>query len=421
MRIVWLKTEPLHPLDKGGKIRTYHTLRHLRNRHHVTYLTLDDGSAAPEAEALAQEYCHEFVRVSFRPPGRGSLGFYRDLALNLLSPLPFVITRYAVHEMEHALRGLARRGLDLIVCDFLAPSPNLPENLGVPTLLFQHNVEATIWERHTAVSSTWARRLYMRDQWRKMRRYEQAQCLRFDHVVAVSEEDRDAFVRNYGARSVSWVPTGVDTEYFKPKPEAAPRPLEVVFVGSMDWMPNEDGVAWFMTEVLPMIRSSLPDVSFTIVGRSPTPAVEALGREHHAEVTGTVPDVRPFLDRCALVVVPLRVAGGTRLKIYEAMAMEKAVVSTRVGAEGLAARDGVEIRLADEPRAFAESVIGLLKAPSEAARMGRTAAALVREHHGWSVAGEQFALRCEETVHAVQRRQSRMEPAGRLAGSQEKI
>jgi polysaccharide biosynthesis protein PslH len=224
---------------------------------------------------------------------------------------------------------------------------------------------------------------------------EREQCLRFDHVVAVSEEDAAVFRREYGVQRVSSVPTGVDTDFFRPSGVVTQRPSSIVFTGSMDWMPNEDGMEHFVAEILPRIEQAVPEVTVTIVGRNPTARVKALAEGRPSiTVTGTVPDVRPFLESAAVVVVPLRIGGGTRIKIYEAMGMERAVVSTTIGAEGLDVTDGEHIVLADDPKAFADAVIALLRAPDRAARIGQAAAAHVRAHFGWASVAEQFAERC---------------------------
>jgi polysaccharide biosynthesis protein PslH len=405
MHILWIKTELLHPVDKGGKIRTYQTLKHLKAVHDVTYVTLDDGSAAPEADALAEEYCHDLIRIPFAAPAKGTGAFYADLARNVFSGLPYAVSRYRSPALRDAIRSLVReRRVELVVCDFLTPSINVPHDLGVPTLLFQHNVEAAIWERHATVATHPVTRAYMREQWRRMREFEGRECRRFDHVVAVSDADRDTFARDYGVASVSSVPTGVDVDFFRPSGEsgAAPaRAREIVFTGSMDWMPNEDGLGWFTADILPRIRARIPDATLAIVGRNPTARIRALAALPGVEVTGTVPDIRPFLERCAVVIVPLRVGGGTRLKIYEAMAMEKAIVSTTIGAEGLPVTDAADIRIADDAASFADAVVQLLANPGDATRLGRAAAAMVRERFGWTQAAARFAEVCEATRHAA--------------------
>jgi len=400
MHILWLKTELLHPVDKGGKIRTYQMLRELKRDCHVTYLTLDDGSAGREARERAAEYCHELVTVPHRTREKFSASFYAELALNVASPLPYFMKKYKSAAMRREVeRRLAAEEFDVLVCDFLMPSVNVPARPDCATLLFQHNVEATIWRRHYEVQRNPAKRLYLRAQWEKTVRFERAECRRYDWVVAVSREDAEAMRRDYGVRHVSDVPTGVDTEFFRPAGRAATDPRGLVFTGSMDWLPNEDAIRYFTEEVLPAVRREVPDVKLTVVGRNPYPSLVELGRRDPSiVVTGRVEDVRPYMEEAAVYVVPLRIGGGTRLKIYEAMAMEKAVVSTTVGAEGLPVRDGEELLLADGPAEFAAAVVRLLKDPALAGDLGRRAAATVRERYGWRGVADSFLEACARAV-----------------------
>lgn len=393
--MLWVKTELLHPLDKGGRIRTHGMLRELRRRFRITYVCLDDGGATDEALAQATEYCDAIIRVPFQCSRKGSLRFYLELLRNGLSRLPYAVWKYRSPQMTRIIERLVALGdVDLVVCDFLAPSVNVPKRPGLPTVLFQHNVEATIWKRHTEIASG-AARLYFREQHRRIREHERAECRRFDHVVAVSEEDATVFRDEYGARSVSTVCTGVDTGYFRPSALRQRAPHELVFTGSMDWMPNEDAVCHFVEEILPRVRQRIPDVTFTVVGRAPRPRVTALASSvAGVRVTGRVEDVRPFVDHAAAFIVPMRIAGGTRLKIFEAMAMECPVISTRVGAEGLPLIHGENAMLADDPASFANAVVDVLSFRTMADRLTRAAALLVREHFSWETAAREFADSC---------------------------
>ncbi len=409
MHIVWLKTELLHPIDKGGRIRTYHMLRHLCRAHRVTYVTLDDGTADADARERATEYCHDLVVVPFRAQAKRSVAFYGELLANVVSPLPYAIAKYRVPAFARAIRAAAR-GADVVVCDFLFPSVNVPDDLGVPVVLFQHNMEARIWERHAEHARGALARMYMREQWRRMRRFEGRECARFAHVIAVSVEDAQLLQRDYALSQVSAVPTGVDTEYFAPDSHVQRVSNELVFTGSMDWLPNEDAMTWFVSAVLPLVRARAPGVRLAIVGRTPSAVVRALGDQHAGvTVTGSVPDVRPYLARGTVFVIPLRIAGGTRLKVFEAMAMGIPVVSTRVGVEGLPLRAGAEFLAADDAALFADAIVRLLEDPARAALLAAAAAARVRSEFGWAEVAKRFGEICVGVAGSMAR------AAGRIA------
>lgn len=403
MHILWLKTELLHPVDKGGKIRTYHMLKELKRQHRVTYLTLDDGTAGPYAREQAFEYCHELITVPHSTSEKFSARFYAELAQNLVSPLPYFMKKYESAAKRAAIeQRLAQGDVDVLVCDFLNPSINLPERLNCATLLFQHNVEAMIWQRHYEVQSQPLKKAYLKGQWEKAVAYEKAACQRFDYVAAVSEEDAEQMRQAYGVSNVSAVPTGVDTEFFRPSGEFATEPNSLVFTGSMDWLPNEDAIQYFTAEILPRLKQHIPDVRLTVVGRKPFPALLELSQRDPAViVTGRVDDVRPYMERAAAYVIPLRIGGGTRLKVYEAMAMEKPIISTTLGAEGLPVRDGVELVLADEAQTFADATARVLRNPALAQQIGQQAAATVRAKFGWSGVAREFAGLCEKALSAA--------------------
>ena len=412
MRILWLKTELLHPIDKGGRIRTYHMLKELKREHHVTYLALDDGSAAPDARARATEYCHELVRVSHHTRPKFSAGFYVELAENMVSPLPYFIKKYQSDFMRSEVSRLTRTGdFDVVVCDFLQPSINMPDDVGCATVLFQHNVEAMIWKRHYEVQKNPIKKAYLYAQWRKSVAYERKACQSFDAVVAVSADDRELMRSEYGVERVADVPTGVDTDFYRPGAAARDHVAAIesrgahnlVFTGSMDWLPNEDAIQYFTTEIMPRVRAEVPDVTLTVVGRKPYASLVELGkRDPSIEVTGRVEDVRPYMERAAVYIVPIRIGGGTRLKIYEAMAMEVPMVSTTIGAEGLPVADETELLLADTPETFAAAIVRLLKDKDFAKTLAARAAETVREKYGWNGVASAFAQVCEDAVRASQ-------------------
>jgi polysaccharide biosynthesis protein PslH len=397
VRILWLKTELLHPVDKGGKIRTYQMLKELKRDHQITYLTLDDGSADEDAREKADEYCHQLICIPHRQREKFTAGFYVELAGNLASNLPYAIAKYKSAEMYRQVQELTSQGLfDVVVCDFLAPAVNVPRTVSCPAVLFQHNVEAMIWKRHAEVQTKALKHAYLAGQWRKMQAFESVMCRRFDRVIAVSEEDSEMMRREYKVEAIDDVPTGVDTGFFRPRRAERRDPKNLVFTGSMDWLPNEDAIRYFTAEIMPLIKRRLPDVTLTVVGRNPYPALLELSkRDPSIIVTGRVEDVRPYMERAAAYIVPLRIGGGTRLKIYEAMAMEKPIVSTTVGAEGLPVQDEAQLLLADTPEDFAGAVLRVLNDEEFAFHLGRRSAQLVREQFGWNRVARRFAEICE--------------------------
>jgi sugar transferase (PEP-CTERM/EpsH1 system associated) len=386
MRILWLKSDLLLPLDKGGRLRTWHLMRHLARRHDITYLSFAEGVADG-----MQEVAGRVVTVPRSDPAKGTLRFYADAALHLIDLLPYAVGKYRSRQFARTLRELLiSERYDLVVCDFLFPSVNLPRTLPCPAVIFTHNVEAEIWRRHAETKPGLARLLY-RTQYARMLRYEGRALARFDGVLVVSDADRRTFARLYPdaiRRDVHVVSTGVDTAFFSPAPSAGGG-RGLVFTGSMDWLPNEDAVAYFCREILSRIRADEPTATLTIVGRAPTPAVKRLAADHGVTVTGRVDDVRPYMRDATVYVVPLRVGGGTRLKIFEAMAMGKAVVSTTVGAEGLPVNDGEHLLVSDEPHLFARAVVRLFRDVERRRAIETAARKLVVERYDWSaVAGE---------------------------------
>lgn len=397
-RLLWIKTELLHPVDKGGKIRTIEMLKRLKRHHHITYLTLDDGTASRDARERASEYCHDLVCVPFDLAPRGSLRFYAEGLRTLASALPYAISRYRSPAMRRAILERVPQ-CDIVVSDFLVSAVNLPDALSRPSVLFQHNVEAEIWRRHARNQRNVAARAFFWAQWRRMEAFERRACRAFDGVVAVSEDDGSLMRRHYGLDRVAAVPTGVDTDFFRPSGERAMEARTLVFTGSMDWMPNQDAIRFFMADIMPLIAKQVTGVRLLVVGRNPSGALkEFAAARQDIVVTGRVEDVRPFIEEARCYIVPIRIGGGTRLKIFEAMAMAKPVVSTTIGAEGLPIADGTDLVVADTPESFAAAVVRILKDDAWAARLGAQAASTVRERFGWDRVADRFSQLCAEAA-----------------------
>ena len=393
MKILWANPNFLHPTTKGGQIRTLEMLRCLHKEHEIHYVALVDPKH-PEGPERAGEYSTRAYPIAHNPPVRGSGAFALQGAAGFLDPLPLAISRWRSAAMRRQIETLlARERFDSVVCDFLASAPSFPSLAGA--VLFQHNVETVIWRRHAETAPSAIRRAYMGLQARRMERYEARCCRESQHVIAVSETDAERMRDWFGLSGVSWVPTGVDLESFAPPPGRVAEPSsksDLVFTGSMDWSPNIDGMLWFAAEVLPLIRAERPDVSVAIVGRDPAPALRDLATTHQQiRLTGTVPNIRPWLWDSTVSIVPLRVGGGTRLKIFEAVAARVPVVSTTVGAEGLPLKHPAQIRLADPPAAFAAECLALLANQDLRRTIAADALAYVAERYSWAKVTAQFA------------------------------
>jgi sugar transferase (PEP-CTERM/EpsH1 system associated) len=394
LKILWLNAGLLLPLDKGGKLRTWHLMRHLAERHDITYLSFSEPAQNEEHRTGMRAVCHRLETVPRSDPAKGTFRFYADAGRYIVDPVPYAVAKYRSAAYAARVNELLNTGnFDAVVCDFLPPLVNMPRELPCPAILFTHNVEAEIWRRHVETATNPVSRYLLGQQWQRMLRFERDALSRFDLVLAVSEADSETFERLYpGAlrTPVHVVQTGVDTQYFSPARDTAERPAHLVFTGSMDWLPNEDGMLYFVRDILPLVRKMEPATTLSIIGRAPTPAVRRLAEEHGIDVTGRVDDVRPHIAAGSVYIVPLRIGGGTRLKIFEAMGMAKAIVSTTIGAEGLPVTNGSDILIADEPAAFADAVVRLIRDGDMRARLEQAARQLVVERYDWSAVAQDF-------------------------------
>jgi glycosyltransferase involved in cell wall biosynthesis len=400
MKILWVKPGKLLPLDSGGKLRTFNILRHLSATHDLTYLSYYGGRRDVEYEREVVRHLLGAVAVHTAAPDSTALERRLDYARRVFWRAPYAVSKFTDPRVQTTLADwLSARRFDVAVCDFLSSALNFPRELAVPTVLFQHNVECVLWQRKAQLETNWAERMVARLEYAKMRRFEPEQVRRFHHVIAVSERDRETMASMVDPDRISVVPTGVDLAQFRYEPDRRPSGATVLFTGSMDWEPNIDGVEYFCARIWPLVLERVPSARFQIVGRDPHPRVRKLASST-VEVTGTVPAVTDYLRAAAVFVVPLRIGGGTRIKIYEGMAMGTATVSTRVGAEGLDVTHGRDILLADEPEAFAEAIVTLLQNEDLRRRFEAAAAATARQYD-WSVISRRFVQVLEETIRRV--------------------
>ena len=343
------------------------------------------------------------VEMIVYTPGQSLTGFRRhlDYLRHLTWRAPYAVSRFANTQVQQLLKQwIAQRRFDVAVCDFLHCTLELPRELATPTALFQHNVESILWKRKATVEPAWVDRAVFKLESAKMLRFEPQQVRRFHHVIAVSEADREAMSKMVDPSHISVVPTGVDLSKYPYDPTLRPQSALVVFTGSMDWQPNIDGVEFFCNEIWPLVLRKVPQARFRVVGRDPHPRVKKLASES-VEVTGSVPSILDHLREAAAIVVPLRIGGGTRIKIYEGMATGKATVSTTVGAEGLDVEHGRDILLEDSPPDFAEAVVTLLQ-NEELRRRLEIGAVMTARKYDWSAIAPRFIEVLQKTIGAAQ-------------------
>ena len=391
MKILWVKAGGLVPPDSGGKIRSYNILRQLASKHSVTFFSFYAAHANDQHPAL-NDIFYKTICIPLPLPEPRSARELLDYGRYLFSLNSYSVMKYCRPAVRYELHSLLQKErFDVILCDFLFAAPAIPWDVPCPKVIFTHNVEAMIWKRHYQVASNPLWRALSWREWKTMDRAERLYLKKADHVLAVSETDKNRFLNYLPASKLTIVPTGVDVEFFQPR-HSQEEPDSLVFTGSMDWLPNEDGIVHFVEQVLPRIRQQIPDVSLSVVGRKPSQKLQDLAARHEGvRITGWVEDTRPYLARSAVCIVPLRIGGGTRLKIFEAMAMGKAVVSTTIGAEGLPVRHNESIVLADGPEEFARQTVNLLRSPERRQQIGAAAHKMVTEKYSWAKVADGFA------------------------------
>ncbi len=396
-RLLFLAPRLPLPADTGGKIRTLNILKQLAKRFDIRLVCFsfsgDDRRLSKDIEAMG-------VPVTLIPAQE--TGVFAKIGHVLFNPQPYSIAKYRSPRMKAELENLKKYPCDAAHIDHLHMAHYRGCFDGLPCVLDEHNVEYKILERCAHVERTLWKRIVFRMQAKKMRQFEAARAREFSRCLTVSDDDQKILTEiTGGAVPVAVAANGVDTEFFTSGAHGKPEEDALVFTGSMDWLPNNDAVVYFCKEILPLIWKVKKQTRFYIVGKDPSPAILAMARDdQRIIVTGRVDDVRVFMEPARVFVVPIRVGGGTRLKILEALSMQKAVVSTAVGAEGIAHTNGENIVIADDPAPFAQRVLELLDDEPKRKALGIAGRHLVRERYDWNVVGERLGRIYEEVLHA---------------------
>ncbi|HVZ08626.1 glycosyltransferase [Rhodopila sp.] len=391
----------LFPMDQGGKIRTGNILKGLKNGAFQVTLASPAPADAARHQVEIDAACDRFLSWPEAPYSR-----VRRLAA-LASALPVAAATDRSASGRRVIADALAERPAVVVADFPHADVLMPNRIEPASLMFTHNVEAEIFERHAQrARGIW--KLLWADQARKMARLEQAALARYDSVIAVSTRDRDVLAKRYGLAAVADIDTGVDLDFFQAHaPGAAEDPGSdggtLVFVATMSWAANVEGIHFLLDEVWPRLLAVRPRVKAVIIGRNPPSSLSDKVRERGLAVTltGFVDDIRPYVAKANVYVIPLFVGSGTRIKAFEAMAMGRPVVSTTLGIEGLDVTDGENFVRADNAEEFATAILGLLDDPAARNRIAGAARRLMEERFSWSTVARQFEAIC---LRALQRK-----------------
>lgn len=382
------------PADTGGKLRSYFLLRGLAERADVDLFTFTHGES-PVAGPL-NDLCRRVIVTPVKPPGVAL-----DSLASLASSLPRSVRYFQSASSLRVVQSQLAAGYDALVADEIVISPYVTgaRNNTAARIVNRQKID---WLHYAEMAQ---HRRFGRDKaldWteaRRLRSFESVEMPQYHSVVVCSTDDERGAKRQMAGvpAPIEVIVNGADTDYYQPirTPDTQPTAL---LLGTMNYYPNIDAVLHYMQTMHEALRAAVPELRLIIVGHRPPPEIEALGNLPGVTVTGSVDDIRPYLARAWVQLVPLRLGGGTRLKIVESMAAGLPVLSTSVGAQGLAVQDGVEMMLADEPAAFVAKAVQLLNDAELRATISRTARSFVEEYYAWKNLGRRFADVCEGAV-----------------------
>jgi glycosyltransferase involved in cell wall biosynthesis len=390
-------------MDQGGKIRTGNILRCMKGGAFDITLASPAPSDAARFIAEIDGACDRFLSWPEQPPSR--TGRILELASNI--PVAVATDRSAAGS-SCIDRALADKP-DVVVADFPHSGVLLPNHIDAATVMFTHNVEAEIFERHAArTKGVW--HLVWANQSRKMANFEKETLRRFDTVIAVSPRDADVLAKRYGLARVEAIDTGVDLEFFAAAPpDMASDPGAdggcLVFTATMSWPANVEGIHFLLDEVWPSLVAARPHIRAVVIGRNPPASLSDKIRQRGLNVTltGYVDDIRPYVAESNVYVIPLFVGSGTRIKAFEAMAMGRPVVSTTLGVEGLDVAHGEHFLRADNASEFSDAILSLLADQASGIRLAQAARALMEARFSWKTVADQFEAIC---LRAWQNRQA---------------
>ena len=386
MNILFVSATVPYPAIDGGRIRVLNLVSRLCRIHKVVFLTFatapHDQQGIEHLRGMGIEVIGVRASCIESPVGAALRSFIRRR--------PLTVAKYCSAEMIGTLKNLLKeRRFDIVHFEMLHTGQFLADLKSgngdiCSTVLGEQNIDSRVWYRLFKAEPNPLKKLIFYWQYKKFTNFEIRTCPQFDLCICVSEQDQEDLNSLCPGIATAIVPNGVDLDYFSPV-DGKEDEESLVFTGSMDWHPNEDAVLYFCNQIFPIIRSRLPAAKFTVVGSNPSDRVLRLKDLEGVDVTGSVEDVRPYISDAAVYVVPLRIGGGTRLKILQALAMKKAIVSTAIGCEGLDLEPGKNLLVSDKPQDFAASVIQLIEDKGLQKKLGEDGNMRIRERYSWDV------------------------------------
>ncbi|NQU11022.1 glycosyltransferase [bacterium] len=400
MRILVLTPKLPWPPTGGAEIRNFNLLKHTAARHEVVLLSLlqfpDDHDHFP----ALQPYCREIIGLPLRRP-RWRRAW--NAAASLLGNQPFILREYFRRELADSLRQQIRRHrIDVVHAHFLHAGQYASAKGPAAFVYDAHNLEHVLWDRFAAVQRNPLLRAYARTQSPRFVQWQRRVARQSEKVVTLSDADRAEYQRICPEADVTTVPNGADTDYFQPR-AGAEEPDTLLYFANFGWAPQDDAALYLHREVMPLVWRERPQTKLYLVGKTPPPAIQQLACDR-VVVTGFVPDIREYIARAGVVVMPLRVGAGTKHRIYQSLAMAKALVATTIAAEGMPLVDGETALVRDDPAPFAAGALELLGDPALRRRLGTNGHRLVAEQYDWRANYRLLDAVFEEAVAKRRRR-----------------
>jgi polysaccharide biosynthesis protein PslH len=387
MHVAIIDGDVSYPATSGKRLRTLNLMLQVAKRHRITYVgrCAADSAEARVAPQFLRDHGIEPVLVPHPVPHKSGLSFYGRLFANLFSSFPYSVTSHQSEPMRRAVAEIAsKERVDVWQLEWAPYLNTIDAALPAPRVVIAHNVDTLIWQRYYDTESNLFKKAFLRTQWRKFRRFEMDAFRRANRVVAVSEEDARLIREGFGQPNVDVVDNGIDRAFFE-QVRCQRDPSRILFLGALDWRPNLDAVGLMFDKIFPKTRTQEPNAKLVIVGRHPPATlVERAQQTPGVELHADVADVRPYLGACGVMAVPLRIGGGSRLKILEALACGLPVVSTRVGAEGLLLKPNEDYVQAEED-AMADALVQAIRNPGAMQALAEHGRRLVLEIYDWSV------------------------------------